>query len=287
MNSNSYQYSLLSLVRAAVGLRPLGWKVKVVAEVKRTPCSQTTPSFRMGFPWANAGDPYQGQSGFAAARQSRANSVVARTAARAESLSNEISDLRGSRQRAVESYGEYELADIKWRASNIKAGRRSVSTTSANRARHPNGPAAPLQRMSHSDAQARENHNGPCGGKLDRARRHQQAQQAQHAQAQEQRRWHEQPEQPLRRPHPTRGGKLPQFNAFRSHTADPDVSERHDLDDSRRRERRDRRTRRDAGGGGRRRTIGGADDARRIAEQHTGRVRPLRREAVLPILALC
>jgi hypothetical protein len=188
----------------------------------------------------------------------------------------------------VESYGEYELADIKWRASNIKAGRRSGSTTSANRARHPHGPAAPLQRMSHSDAQARENHNGPCGGKLDQARRkqHQHQQQVQHHHHHHQRR-HEQVEQPIRRPHPTHGGKLPQFNAFRSHTADPDVSERHDLDDSRRRERRDRRTRRDGGGGGRRRTIGGENDARRIAEQHTVRVRPLRREAALPILSLC
>jgi hypothetical protein len=239
----------------------------------------------MGFPWADAGGPRdnlvrQGQSGFAAARASRANSVVARTAARAESLTNEISDLRGSRQRAVESYGEYELADIKWRASNIKAGRRSGSTTNGNRARQPRGAAAPLQRMSHSDAQARENRNGlpPCGGKLDQARRQQQKHQHQHQQR------HGELEQSLRRPHPTHGGKLPQFNAFRSHTADPDLSERHDLDDSRRRERRDRRARRDGGGGGRRRTIGGAEDARRIAEQHTGRVRPLPFEVAVPIL---
>ena len=100
----------------------------------------------MGFPWAEMDG--NGQSSFAAQRQSRANSVVARAAARAESLSNEINDLRGSRQRAVENFGEYELAEIKWRASNIKAGRRSgAGNGNVARARHPSGAAAPLQRM--------------------------------------------------------------------------------------------------------------------------------------------
>ena len=105
----------------------------------------------MAFPWAEE------HSSFAAQRQSRANNVVARAAARAESLTQEISELRGNRQRAAENFGEYELADIKWRASNLKAGRRSTGSTRANGPRHPSGAAAPLQRLSHSEAQAREN----------------------------------------------------------------------------------------------------------------------------------
>jgi hypothetical protein len=246
----------------------------------------------MGFPWADGGGASGGgghanhsHSTFAAQRQSRADSVVARTAARAESLTAEIDDLRGSRQRAAESFGEYELADIKWRASHTKKAGRRGGGGSAAQNRYPGGAAAPLQRMSHGEAQARgngvangrrqssEQRNGgngelpPCGALLP----HRARQERQQVPAQQQQRRDD-------RQAPS------QFKAFRSHTADPDGSERRELDAAARRDRRDRRKQREGGGGGRRRTIGGAEDTRRLGNQRQS-ARP-RRGPVIPRLDL-